>query len=70
MFWSHIACAPRRAAFGHAGAKSKVKVWILTTVSHVITQVNGKLIPTASVSENLVVEWLNDGVPDATVREA
>ena len=26
MFWSHIACAPKRAAFGHAGAKSKVKV--------------------------------------------
>ena len=23
MIWSHIACAPRRAAFGHAGAKSK-----------------------------------------------
>ena len=25
MFWSHIACAPKRAAFGHAGAKSKSK---------------------------------------------
>ena len=25
MFWSHIACATRRAAFGHAGAKSQSK---------------------------------------------
>ena len=25
MFWSHIACAPKWAAFGHAGAKSKSK---------------------------------------------
>ena len=25
-FWPHIACAPKRAASGHAGAKSKVKV--------------------------------------------
>ena len=29
-----------------------------------------KLVPTASVSEDLVVEWLNDAVPDANVREA
>ena len=25
MFWSHIACAPKRDAFGHAGTKSKSK---------------------------------------------
>ena len=31
-FWSHIACAPRRAAFGHAGAKSKSKSMITSAV--------------------------------------
>ena len=25
MFWSHIAYAPKKGAFGHAGAKSKSK---------------------------------------------
>ena len=37
---------------------------------YVITKVNGKLVPTANVSEDLVVEWLNGAVPDANVREA
>ena len=32
MFWSHIACAPKRAAFGHAGAKSKSKSRTVTGV--------------------------------------
>ena len=32
MFWSHIACAQKRAAFGHAGAKSKSKSRTVTGV--------------------------------------
>ena len=30
MFWSHIACAPTRAAFGHASAKSKSNLYVRT----------------------------------------
>ena len=36
----------------------------------VITRVNGKLVPTATISESLELTWLNDIVPSTAVREA
>ena len=36
----------------------------------VITKVNGKLVPTATISESLELTWLNDIVPSTAVREA
>ena len=36
----------------------------------VITRVYGKLVPTATISEGLELEWLNDIVPTTAVREA
>jgi len=52
------------------GGHSPKDVVVSYKMFRVITKVNGKLIPTASVSEDLVVEWLSDSVPDANVREA
>ena len=52
------------------GGHSPKDVVVSYKMFRVITRVNGKLIPTASVSEDLVVEWLNEAVPDTSVREA
>ena len=52
------------------GRHSPKDVVVSYKMFRVITRVNGKLIPTANVSEDLVVEWLNEAVPDASVREA
>ena len=52
------------------GGHSPNDVVVSYKMFRVITKVNGKLIPTARVSEHLVVEWLSDSVPDANVREA
>ena len=52
------------------GGHSPKDVVVSYKMFRVITKVNGKRIPTASVSEDLVVEWLSDSVPDANVREA
>jgi len=52
------------------GGHSPKDVVVSYKMFRVITKVNGKLVPTANVSEDLVVEWLNGAVPDANVREA
>ena len=52
------------------GGHSPKDVVVSYKMFRVITRVNGELIPTASVSEDLVVEWLNEAVPDTSVREA
>ena len=52
------------------GGHSPKDVVVSYKMFRVITRVNGKLVPTANVSEDLVVEWLNGAVPDANGREA